>query len=246
MDHVPAVAPGHQPPDGGGAGAAHDDRHPGLLGRPGQHLPVVPVEELTLEVDGLPRPGCGHGVDVLVGPGAAVVEGNAESLELLLQPTDAEAEHQPAPRQVVDRAGLLGQVQRVDLGQDVDPGAEADGGGGGRGPGDGHQRVDESGRAGHRQLARGVVGIAALVAVGHDHVLEGPHRLVAEGLQLGRHGPQRPRLDERAAVERHHPHLQLAHPRRPPCDCASLVLPTAVAVAVGAGAVPARPGPDPA
>jgi hypothetical protein len=230
VDHVPAVAAGHDPADGGRRRAPDDDRDARLLHRGGQHLPAVPVDEAAPEVDGLPGPRRGHGVDVLIRPSTAVVERHAEGVELLLEPADPEAEHQPAAGQVVDRRRLLGQVQRVHLGQDVDAGAEPEPLGAGRHPGEGDERVDEAIAARHGQLPARVVGVAGGVLAGHDHVLEGPHRLEAELLRQLGEAAQLAGAQVVAGVDRHHADVHAF----PLC---------VVAVAGGPGSVATSPRP---
>ena len=78
---------------------------------------------------------------------------------------------QPAVAQHVERGGLLGQHQRVALGEDDDAGAEQHPLGGGGHEGEVHQRVEDGIGGLHR--CRGHVGI------GQHDVLAGPDRVEA-------------------------------------------------------------------
>ena len=67
-----------------------------------------------------------HRLDVVVVAATAIGERHAERIELLTQPTDADAEDHPAAAQRVDRRDLLGGDQRVALRQDQDAGGQLD------------------------------------------------------------------------------------------------------------------------
>jgi len=119
-----------------------------------------------------------HRDHVVVEARAAALEGNPEGFELLPQPADAHAQHEPSVRHEVEARGLLGHVEGIHLGEDVHPGAETQGAGGTGHRGQGHQRVHHGGFRFGAHLAAGVVGILRLVIHRHDHVLEGPYGFV--------------------------------------------------------------------
>ena len=117
---------------GGGLGVAADvDREVGLGGAGagvgvGERGELAVVRRLAL-VPELAE----HG-DVVVGPLAALGERDADGVELLLEPADADAELDPSLGEVVEGGDLLGDEDRVALREDQDAGAEADRAGGGR------------------------------------------------------------------------------------------------------------------
>src|SRR5204863_10905 len=66
-----------------------------------------------------------HGLEILDGAGALVIERNAERVELRLQVPDAEAEDESSAGDHVDARQFLGEHQRIALRPDDDRGAEA-------------------------------------------------------------------------------------------------------------------------
>jgi hypothetical protein len=89
-------------------------------------------------------PDRAHRGQVLVGHRAPRLEWNPERPELGLEVSDAHAEDQAAAREDVERRELLGQDQRVALGQDDDAGAEPDPGGVRGEEGERHDRVGDA------------------------------------------------------------------------------------------------------
>ena len=110
-----------------GPGVASDMDGDTAVGRLGVAADVGEGHELA-DVGGVVAgPERPEDLDVLVGAGAPPGEGDAEGVELLLQPAHTDAQLDPAARQVVEGGQLLGQDQRVAQGQDQDAGAEAQG-----------------------------------------------------------------------------------------------------------------------
>ena len=72
------------------------------------------------------RPDGADRREVLVGDAAALLERGAEGAELRLEIAHADAEDEAAIRHDVERGQLLREDQRIALGQDDDPRAEAD------------------------------------------------------------------------------------------------------------------------
>ena len=95
------------------------------------------------------------------------------------QPPDAHPELDPAARQPVEGGELLGQGDRVALGEDQDAGRDADALRDRGDPGHPDQRVGDRDRVAPRHLAVGGVRVLRLVAGGHDRVLDRPERLEA-------------------------------------------------------------------
>ena len=85
---------------------------------------------------------------------------------------------------MIDRRGPFGQIERTHLGQDVDPGAQPERGGGRGDEGQGNQGVDNRRVGFERQLAVRVVGIHRVILLGNNHMLRGPHGLIAERFGL--------------------------------------------------------------
>ena len=109
---------------------------------------------------------------------------DAEGVELLAHPADADAEHDAPVRDAVDRRQLLGQHERVAVRHDQHAGADLDPLGA---PGDrrhhGDRVVDELLGA-ERRVAGLVVEVARRDPGRHDDVVVHPHRVVAEALGL--------------------------------------------------------------
>ena len=66
-----------------------------------------------------------HRVDVLIGDRAALGVVRPDGAELRLQVADADAQQEPPAGQDVDAGDLLGQGDRIALGQQEDAGAQA-------------------------------------------------------------------------------------------------------------------------
>src|SRR5262249_30400172 len=97
---------------------ADDDRDSRLLHRLRVRLELLPAVELAMERRRLVLPERADRAHRLSGAGAPLRERDAEGLELLFEPADADAEDHPPVREHVQRRHLLGDVQRVALRQD--------------------------------------------------------------------------------------------------------------------------------
>ena len=119
------------------------------------------AREAPVEARRRVAPERAHRVDPLVHAGAALLVRNAAELELLrILAADADAEHEPAAREHVERRRLLGGHRRRAQRQEIDADAELDP------PRDRHVGRQE----GDRLVDRVVEG----------HVVAGPHRVVAD------------------------------------------------------------------
>src|SRR5581483_11270610 len=96
---------------------ADDDRYSAVLDRLRVAARVLEGHELT-GVRLVRRPQGAHGAYVLLGPSDTLRERNADRLELLGEPADADAERQPSARQHVDRCALLCEDDGVALRKD--------------------------------------------------------------------------------------------------------------------------------
>ncbi|KJY45469.1 hypothetical protein VR46_14610 [Streptomyces sp. NRRL S-444] len=150
----PAVAANGGPAHGGGRRAADPDGDAGLGGA-GQLAEVLEGEQFTLELRVLLGPeGGAQRVQGLVEEGSAAGEVGAEDLELLLHVAGADAEDQPAAREVVEGGVLLGAEQRVAQAQDRDVAQQADVLGDPGQEGEGGHRVVPDGAHGSGEPAR--------------------------------------------------------------------------------------------
>src|SRR5207249_1255757 len=116
-------------------------------------------------------------------------------VELAPQPARARADHDPSPAEAVERRQLLGQVQRMAVGEDEHARAQPHARGRGRGPRQhDHGLVQEGGRVG--------------LTGGHREVVTHPHVVEAEvlGLSCGacdRVGPRGPPVLGQMDTETH-------------------------------------------
>ena len=83
-----------------------------------------------------------HRLDGLVEQGVALVEVDAEGVELALQVAGAHPEHEAAPGDDVEGGGGLGGQERVPVGEHGQVGEQGDALGDGRGRAEGHERVE--------------------------------------------------------------------------------------------------------
>src|SRR5262245_56905015 len=97
--------------------AADDDRYR-FCDRLRIAADLVEFYEFACEAGAVAGPQRAHGRDILIGALAATLKGNAERLELLLQPSHPDTELDPAAAEIVERGDLLGEHQRVALRQD--------------------------------------------------------------------------------------------------------------------------------
>jgi len=156
--------------------ATDDDRYR-LCDRLGIAADLVKLHELACKARGIVRPQRAHRCDIFIGPLAAPLEGDAERLEFLLQPADADTELHPAAAEIVERGDFLRQYQWIALRQDHHRGHEAQPGGGGSDPGQPDQWIGQFGRRITRQAAGRPVGIDARVIFGPNDMLDGEHRI---------------------------------------------------------------------
>src|SRR5713101_1488231 len=183
----PAVAPGHDALEHVLGAAAEEHGRVRLLRRlrigPDGREVVVLAVELRLAL----RPQLLHGQDRLPRLRPAVVEIAAHDLRLLAQPPGADAEEEAPAAEEVEGRDLLGQEQRMPLGDEDDAGPELDAARGARGARQGHEGIDEV-RVGLGNDP--VLGAreAALRLHGNERVLGAPERLEAELFGLSGHG----------------------------------------------------------
>ncbi len=171
---VPAVGVRHRSTPPGGTVAPHVDRRGWLLEWTGPRLDPGERHELTLEARLVLAPHRAHGVEVLHGFLTAVIECVPQRPEFGFEIPDAHPEEQSALREDIDAGHLLGQNQRVALGEDDDAGAQLDGRGA---RGDERQRNGGIEERGQRPDGRG-----RNLRVGEHHVLAGPDGLEPGGL----------------------------------------------------------------
>ncbi len=124
----------------------------------------------------------------LVGAGAALVGIDPHRLQLLPQPAHPDPEEQAPAGEPIDGGAALGQDQRVVLGEHQDSGAEPDPLGAAGQPGEQVERVGQLAVLRERHATGVAVGVAALVAHGHDDVLNGEQRLEAHLVGVGGEG----------------------------------------------------------
>ena len=184
-----AVAEPSRPAGGGFGVTTDDDRHRRLCGS-GTAVDVLEVDELALKGRTVLGPQGPHGRHVLVGAFPPGRERDTERLELLTEPSHADAEHHPSAGEPVEARDLLGRDHRVVLGNDEDAGCEPQ-----RGGDAGHERHPDQ-RVGTRHVVHAsghastvVIWVGRRVAGWHDRVLDGPRGLEPGGLgrldQLG-------------------------------------------------------------
>src|SRR5579864_2647488 len=150
------------------------DRHAAALHRLGKTLEVMKIEVLAVEAGYILAPQGTHRGDRLVGARAALMEVQAERVELLLEPAAADAQDDAAARKHVERGDLLGDVERMALRENQDAGGEPDAAGDRGGVGERQQRVGNRDVLSAGDLAAARVWVGRLVVVRDDHVLDGP------------------------------------------------------------------------
>jgi len=127
-------------------------------------------------------PGGADREQVLVGQPAALAERDAERVELLPEPADADAEDQPATAEVIEVGGHPGDQQGMPVGHDDHRGAEQNSVGDAGQPGQRGERLVER----RRVLLRDVGGDRDVV--GHHQQVE------AEALHRQSPAPQHVRI----------------------------------------------------
>ena len=124
-----------------GRGCADDDRWVRLLQRLGPGPRRAEVDELAVELGFLLCPQRLAGEQLLAHQGTAGGRVDAVGFHLLVVPAVADAEQEPTARDDVERGDLLGQPQRITLGDQGDPGAEEERRGDRRRGGEGDELV---------------------------------------------------------------------------------------------------------
>ena len=162
--------------------AADDDRHARPLHGLRIRLERRPAEVLPGERLGRLLPERAQRAHRLGRARGAVLERDAERLELLAQPADADAEDHPPVRQHVERRDLLGDVDRMALRQEQYARREAELFRHGGREGEGQKRVQERDVLRTGDLARRAVGIHRAVPDRDDDVLDRPERFDADVL----------------------------------------------------------------
>ena len=149
-----------------------------------------------------------------VGDGAAFLEGRqAESLELLPHPTDADANHQPAPGQHVQSGQRLRRHQRIPVRHDDDAGDQPDSGGLPSQESQQRQLLHRLSRRAARKLAALSVRIRRGDVPGHQDVIAGEQGVVAKFLARASDAAQRFRRRQRAPAWQRKPVLHIS------CSC---------------------------
>ena len=110
---VPRVGVGHRGPQHPRPDRADHQRRAGRPRAARQQLAVARLVPAAVEVDGALAQERPDDRERLLEPVDPVVEREAEGAELGLVPAGAEAEHEPAAAELVDRGGLLGEQRRV-------------------------------------------------------------------------------------------------------------------------------------
>src|SRR5258705_5654467 len=107
VEAVPAVAPSNHPTQGHIAIASEYDRNAPVHKGFGVDTHRIEADEFTIERGDVVAPQRPHRRDVLRGARRAPLEWDAECVELLARPADADAEREPAAGKVVQRSRLL-------------------------------------------------------------------------------------------------------------------------------------------
>ena len=175
-ESVPAVPALDGASVGGRRVATDHHRRATRLDRSGVGVDAGEVRVVPLEARGLLGPERAHGVDVLVGAGAALRERHTDRAHLRFEVAGADPEDQPALRQHVEARHLFGEHQGVALREDDDARAEAQR----RGSGGDEGQVDE----GIQDRVTGLHRCRWYPRAWEHDVLAGPHRVVAEFLRL--------------------------------------------------------------
>jgi len=162
--------------------AAEDDRWVRLLDRLREHAERRYPQERAVVARQRLRPERAHRGEVFAAARGAIVERDAEGLELLAQPADADAEVEPAAGEDVRIGDLLGRVQRRPLRDEADPRAEANAAGQRCREPDREERLEDAGLARQREAAVRRVRIPGRGAVEEGDVLGEPERVEARPL----------------------------------------------------------------
>ena len=109
---MPTVASQGRPLHRSGAGAANPQGN-GRLDRLGREVKLREIPTLALITGQMAGPELLHDVHALVGERAPLPHGDAQGLELLGHGAHADAQSDPAAGYLVQRGGVLGQLNRV-------------------------------------------------------------------------------------------------------------------------------------
>src|SRR5207249_10548287 len=173
------------------------------------------------------RPQRAHRGEVFAAARGAIVERDAEGLELLAQPADADAEVEPAAREDVRIGDLLGRVERRPLRDEADPGAEANAAGQRCREPDREERLEDAGLAGQREAAVRRVRIPGRGAVEEGDVLGEPERV--EARPLGGRCRDREQVTEPPRIAGERQEEAEVHAADPASERAALARPVSVA-----------------
>src|SRR5712671_2517398 len=102
------------------------NRHTAFLHRLRKTFDRPEIEMLPMKRRGILTPQHAQRFDRLVSARTARMEIESERGELLLEPSTADSEDRAPIRQLVERRGLLGDVQRMPLRKNQHPGRELD------------------------------------------------------------------------------------------------------------------------
>src|SRR2546426_577186 len=97
-----------------------------MVTRPAPSAAILRTASASLAPPTVISTASGSRPDASVRSRGALLERDADDVELLLQPSDADAEHGSAAGQDVERGDLLRQHHRIALWQDQDAGGQAD------------------------------------------------------------------------------------------------------------------------
>jgi len=157
-----------------------------VMGGRGFYAGARHIVELAVELGDVLGPDRVETAEELVGAPAAVLEGHADRLVLVLRPADAEPHVETAAREHVQRGELLGEDDRLVEGHDQHAGAEADALGGRGHVGERDDGIEDALEGLRPYLARRrrvlVLGLERV-----EQALEHPERMVAERFRLARH-----------------------------------------------------------
>ena len=169
---VPTVAATHRAPERRVDVAADVQRRDPRRPRLGPH--AGERHEAAVERRCFVGPDGDHGVEVLVGAGALVVERRPDRVELGLEVADADTEQEAAAADPVEGLDPLRQHQRLVQRDHGEAGAEQQRRGVGGQERQAHERVEHGEPPGSRRCRH--------TRLGQDVVLAGPHALPAGGL----------------------------------------------------------------
>ena len=174
VEAIPAIPEGRDATQRRIAVAADDDRNPSLPDRLGVDAHAIEADELSVKRGHILAPQDPHGIEVLVRAPAPSGEGDAERRELLARPADPHPERQPPAGQGIEARCLLGQKDRVVLGQQEDPRREPDPLGRRGDEAERHERIEPVGVGGDGNAPVARIRVRRVGLVHHHDVLTHP------------------------------------------------------------------------